>query len=148
LTEVGSRTTLSYMSHQALLNADNRRLSPRFPVRATLNEYIAEEEAPGIALDVSMAGLALRTAPMEKPRETTVVAVEVELPGTGEAIWASAQPRFHAIGPGYDVSGLLFLDMARKHRRLLHDYVNERRERWRRLFGPRPVFTSRFGCLI
>jgi hypothetical protein len=26
--------------------------------------------------------------------------------------------------------------------------VSERRERWRRLFGPRPVFVSRFGCLI
>jgi hypothetical protein len=136
------------MSYQALLSADNRRLSPRFPIRATLNEYIAEQEAPGIALDVSMAGLALRTAPTEKAGNTAVVGVEVELPGTGEAIWASAQPRFHAVGPGFEVSGLLFLDMARKHRRLLHDYVNERRERWRRLFGPRTILTSRFGCLI
>jgi hypothetical protein len=136
------------MSYLNPPGADNRRLSPRFPVHAVLNEYIRDRQTPGLAVDVSMAGLALRKMAAPKVHHASVVGVEVELPGTGEAIWASAQPRFHAVGREFQMSGLLFLDMARKHRRLLHEYVSERRERWRRLFGPRPVFTSRFGCLI
>ena len=36
--------------------------------------------------------------------------------------------------------------MARKHETLIRDYVRERRERWLRLFSPRPIYVSRFGC--
>jgi hypothetical protein len=136
------------MSYTTPPGVDNRRLSPRFPVNATLNEYIKDRQTTGLAMDVSLAGLALRKVAAPKVHHASVVGIEVELPGTGEVIWASAQPRFHAVGRDFQMSGLLFLDMARKHRRLLHDYVSERRERWRRLFGPRPTLTSRFGCLI
>jgi hypothetical protein len=127
---------------------NNRRISPRFPVTAHLNEYIRDRPSPALALDVSMAGLAIKKPSTPRLHHAGVVGIEVELPGTHEVIWASAEPRFHAVGGQFQLSGLLFLDMARKHRRLLHDYVAERRERWRRLFAPRPVFTSRFGCLI
>jgi hypothetical protein len=136
------------MSYTTPPGVDNRRVSPRFPVCTTLNEYIEDRQSTGLAMDVSLAGLSLRKAAAPRIDRASVVGIEVELPGTGELIWASAQPRFHAVGREFQMSGLLFLDMARKHRRLLHDYVNERRERWRRLFGPRPTFTSRFGCLI
>ncbi len=130
------------------LGLDNKRFAPRFPVSANLNEYVRDRPSPATALDVSVAGLAIRKPVTPRIHHSGVVALEVELPGTGEVIWASAQPRFHAVGPQFQLSGLLFLDMARKHRRLLHDYVSERRERWKRLFAPRPIYTSRFGCLI
>ena len=136
------------MYYISALLPGNKRLAPRFPVQAGLNEYVRDRPSPATALDVSVAGLAIRKPTAPRIHHAGVIGVEVELPGTGEVIWASAQPRFHAVGPEFQLSGLLFLDMARKHRRLLHDYVNERRERWRRLFAPRPIYTSRFGCLV
>jgi len=136
------------MYYLSTLLPDNKRFAPRFPVQANLNEYIRDRPSPAVALDVSVAGLSIRKPIAPRVHHAGVIALEVELPGTGEAIWASAAPRFHAVGPQFQLSGLLFLDMARKHRRLLHDYINERRERWRRLFAPRPIYTSRFGCPI
>lgn len=136
------------MYYISTLLPDNKRFAPRFPVRANLNEYVRDRPSPAVALDVSVAGLSIRKPIAPRVHHSGVIALEVELPGTGEAIWASAAPRFHAVGPEFQLSGLLFLDMARKHRRLLQDYINERRERWRRLFAPRPIYTSRFGCPI
>jgi hypothetical protein len=126
----------------------NRRITPRFPVQATINEIVRDRASPAVALDVSLSGLAIRKPTVPRLYHAGVVGIEVELPGTNETIWASAEPRFHAVGPRFQMSGLLFLDMARKHRRLLHDYVSERRERWRRLFTPKPIYVSRFGCRI
>lgn len=139
---------MSYMYDFISPSPANRRISPRFPIQAQLNEVVRDRASPAVAFDVSLAGLAIRKPTVPRLYHAGVVGIEVELPNTNEIIWASAEPRFHAVGQRFHLSGLLFLDMARKHRRLLHDYVSERRERWRRLFAPRPVFASRFGCLI
>jgi hypothetical protein len=127
------------------LGSDDRRLGPRFPLRTYMHQYVRDVPYQALALDVSESGLAIRkpTAPVPDAR---VVGLELELPGTGEVIWASAEPRFHSVGAKTHFSGLHFLHMARKHEHLIRDYVSERRERWLRLFTPRPIYVSRFGC--
>lgn len=127
------------------LSPDDRRLAPRFPLRTYMNQYIRDVPYQALALDVSEAGLAIRkpTAPVP---HTRVVGLELELPGTSEVIWASAEPRFHSVGAKTHFSGLHFLAMARKHEHLIRDYVRERHERWLRLFTPRAIYVSRFGC--
>jgi hypothetical protein len=110
-----------------------------------MNQYVRDEPFKALALDVSETGLAIRK-PTERIPHTRVVGLELELPGTGEIIWASAEPRFHSVSARDHFSGLHFLGMARKHERLIRDYVRERRERLLRLFAPRPVYVSRFGC--
>ena len=127
------------------LGPDDRRITPRFPLRTYMNQYVRDEAYQALALDVSETGLAIRkpTAPIP---HTRVVGLELELPGTSEVIWASAEPRFHSVGAREHFSGLHFLGMARKHERLIRDYVRERHERWLRLFSPRPIYVSRFGC--
>ena len=127
------------------LGPDDRRTAPRFPLRTYMNQYVRDVPYKALALDVSEEGLAIRkpTAPVPDAR---VVGLELELPGTSEVIWASAEPRFHSVGAKTHFSGLHFLNMARKHERLIRDYVSERRERWLRLFTPRPIYFSRFGC--
>jgi hypothetical protein len=117
-------------------------------VQAHLNEIVRDRASPAVAFDVSLAGLAIRKPTVPRLYHAGVVGIELELPGTEEVIWASAAPRFHAVGTRFHLSGLLFLDMARKHRSLLHDYISERRERWRRLFAPKPISVSRFGARI
>ena len=110
-----------------------------------MNQYVRDVPYHALALDVSEAGLAIRK-PTTPITHTGVVGLELELPGTGEVIWASAEPRFHSVSKREHFSGLQFLGMARKHERLIRDYVRERRERWIRLFSPRPIYVSRFGC--
>jgi hypothetical protein len=139
---------MSYMYDAGLLSTDNRRQEPRLRLNALMNEYIADEGYAAVALNVSEAGLSIRK-PMElqSPR-SRLVALELELPGTNEVIWASAERRFHAVGPHFQFSGLHFSSMARKHQRLLRDYVRERQARLQRLLAPRTVFHSRFGALV
>lgn len=128
----------------ALRPAD-RRAAPRLPLRTYMNQYVRDLPYRALALDVSEEGLAIRK-PTERIPHTRVVGLELELPGTGEVIWASAEPRFHSVGAKTHFSGLHFLAMAGKHERLIRDYVRERRERLMRLFAPRPIYVSRFGC--
>jgi c-di-GMP-binding flagellar brake protein YcgR len=110
-----------------------------------MHEYVRDEPYEAVALDVSETGLAIRK-PTGRIAHERVVGLELELPGTSEIIWASAEPRFHAVNARTHFSGLHFLSMATKHERLIRDYVRERRERLLRLLAPRPVYVSRFGC--
>jgi hypothetical protein len=127
------------------LGSDDRRLAPRFPLRTYMHQYVRDIAYKALALDVSEAGLAIRK-PTERVPHTRLVGLELELPGTNEVIWASAEPRFHSVDAQTHFSGLHFVSMARKHETLIRDYVRERRERWLRLFTPRPIYVSRFGC--
>jgi hypothetical protein len=127
------------------LGPDNRRLSPRLRMRVFMNEYVGDDPCQALARDVSETGLALLKLPAKGAPSVEIVTLEVELPGTSETIWAAAQPRFESLGPDYQVSGLRFVSMARKHERLIRDYVRERRERLARLFSLRPIVRSRFA---
>jgi c-di-GMP-binding flagellar brake protein YcgR len=128
------------------LGPDNRRLSPRLRMRVFMNEYVGDDPCQALARDVSETGLALLKLPARAAAPSSdIVTLEVELPGTNETIWAAAQPRFESLGPDYQVSGLRFVSMARKHERLIRDYVRERRERLARLFTFTPIVRSRFA---
>jgi len=127
------------------LGSDNRRLSPRLRMRVFLNEYVGDHPCQAIVRDVSETGLALLKLPQRDLPSADVVTLEVELPGTNETIWAAAQPRFESLNFDHQISGLRFVSMARKHERLIRDYVRERRERLARLFSPRPIVVSRFA---
>ena len=127
------------------LGPDNRRLSPRLRMRVFVNEYVGDDPCQAMARDVSETGLALLKLPERAAPAGGLVTLEVELPGTNETIWAAAQPRFESLNPEYQISGLRFVSMARKHERLIRDYVRERRERLARLFSLRPIVQSRFA---
>jgi hypothetical protein len=127
------------------LGSDNRRLSPRLRMRVFMNEYVGDDPCQALARDLSETGLALLKLPARTASPVQIVTLEVALPGTNETIWAAAQPRFESLGPDYQVSGLRFVSMARKHERLIRDYVRERRERLARLLTLPPIVQSRFA---
>lgn len=133
------------MYDKLLLGRDNRRLSPRLRMRVFMNEYVGDDPCQALARDVSETGLALVKLPPRAAPSRDIVTLEVELPGTNETIWAAAQARFESLGPDYQVSGLRFVSMARKHERLIRDYVRERRERLARLFTLPPIAKRRFA---
>ena len=121
-----------------------RRQTPRLRLALTMNEYVKDDPCPALARDVSEGGLALQKQQVGPQQHLVeLVNLEIELPGTNETIWATAEPRFDALHRSLQVSGLRFVSMARKHERLIHDYLRERRERLARLLAPRPI-QSRF----
>lgn len=125
------------MYDSVLPEMSERRSDPRLRVQVFLNEYIRDNPYRALAVDISESGLAIQklTEPIVRPAR--IVGLELELPGTHEVIWASAEAKFDAVGDDFHVSGLRFSAMARKHQRLLRDYVRERRQRLDRLFGRR-----------
>jgi hypothetical protein len=111
----------------------NRRSDKRLRLQLYLNQYIKDREFRALAVDISESGLAVQKLTEPVVPHAPVVGIEIELPGTNELIWAAAEPRFDEVGRDFHVSGLLFRSMARKHQRLLRDYVRERRLRLARL---------------
>lgn len=126
-----------YDSLRAL--SSDRRTGPRFRVQLFLNEYVRDRPYRALALDISETGLSIQKLTEPVVRSSRLVAVEMELPGTSEVIWASAEARFDSIGDDFHVSGLRFAAMARKHERLLREYVQARKARLERLFGRRSL---------
>jgi len=124
---------MSYMYDRHIPDGPNRRADPRLRLQLYLNEYIKDREFRALATDISESGLALQRLTEPVVTHAPVVGIELELPGTSELIWAAAEPRFDSIGTDFHVSGLRFRGMARKHQRLLRDYVRERRLRIARL---------------
>lgn len=124
---------MSYMAlHQS---RDDRRLNGRVALDMFFNQYIQDHPIRALAVDVSEHGLAAqRLVDRVRPR-TSVVAVEFELPGTGEVIWARGETQFERIDRDFHRAGIRFVAMARKHERLIREFVWDRRlslfARWR-----------------
>ena len=127
------------------LGRDNRRLASRLRLQVQMNAYVADQPCRALARDVSETGLAFQRRLDPRVPNSEIVTLEIELPGTNETIWASAQPRFDALRIDQQISGLRFVSMARKHERLIRDYVRERRARLARLFASPPRIVSRFA---
>ena len=98
-------------------------------------QYIQEHPYRSLAVNVSEHGLAAQRLVEPSARHARVVAIEFELPGTGEVIWAKAETQFEAIGRDFHRAGIRFLAMARRHERLVREFVWDRRlgalARWR-----------------
>ncbi len=102
----------------------DRRSGPRIALEIFLNQYVRDRLVRGLTQNISPAGLYLQTA--RSPRsclpQVDAVALEFELPGTGEVIWARGelchQARDHfALG-----AGIRFAGMAQAHAQLIRDY--------------------------
>jgi hypothetical protein len=121
----------------------DRRDDPRVPLQMFLNEYVRDCPYRALAVNVSPTGLFLQKLAEPTLRHARAVGLEFELPGTGEVIWARAESRFDTIADDFHLTGLRFTAMARKHERLVRDYVRERdwllERMWLRLrYGQEP----------
>jgi hypothetical protein len=92
-----------------------------------LNQYVRDLPFRALATNLSPSGLLIQkllepTIPLSR-----VVSVEFEIPGTGEIVWARAEPRFDTLDEDFHTSGLTFTGMAGKHERLLRDFVFDKK---------------------
>jgi hypothetical protein len=108
------------------VSASDRRGDARIRTEMFLNQYVREQPYRALATNVSTSGLFLQKLAMPYMRHAPSVGLEFELPGTGEIIWAGAECRFDAVGSDFHLTGLRFTAMARKHERLIRDYVRDK----------------------
>lgn len=127
------------MSYRRSVLADERRSDPRIRTEIHLNQYIRACPFRALVINLSPTGLLLQKLVEPHIPRAQVVSVELELPGTGEVVWARAEPRFDVIDDDFHTSGLTFTGMARKHERLLRDFVLDR---WLGMRS-RPLFARR-----
>lgn len=111
-----------------------RRFAPRVRVEMFLTQYIRDIPFRALATNLSPTGLLIQKLVERHIPLSRVVSVEFEIPGTGEIVWARAEPRFDALTEDFHSSGLTFTGMANKHERLLHEYVLHKKfsRTWRR----------------
>lgn len=121
--------------------ADNRRVDDRLPLSIFLNQYIEERLQRVVTSNLSPTGMHVhrvhnpRVPQAPFSREHRFVQVELALPGTGEVIWARGEVRHDELvlssdgmsAPLVHGTGILLRDMARGHRRLLMDWLDEER---------------------
>jgi hypothetical protein len=105
---------------------NERREDPRIRLEMFLNEYVKECPYRALAVNVSSTGLYLQRLADPTARRSNSVGLEFELPGTGETIWARAESRFDWVADDFHLTGFRFTAMARKHERLVRDFVREK----------------------
>ncbi|MCC6746294.1 MAG: PilZ domain-containing protein [Deltaproteobacteria bacterium] len=111
------------------MGSANRRGGFRIPLQMLINEYRADHAQRCLTMNVSATGLYLNRLVRPASRDGRQVALEFELPGTGETIWAAGDVRFDHHDRHFYGTGVHFRAMARGHHRMIQDYLAEFRAR-------------------
>jgi hypothetical protein len=118
------------MSHQKeapRMTAHDRRLGYRLPLEMFLNEYVQDRAHRALSVNISETGMYVNKVIQPLSRQTRVIGLEFELPGTGEVIWARGEIAYDAIDEYFHGQGIRFTAMPRLHARILRDYCIEKR---------------------
>jgi hypothetical protein len=113
----------------------DRRYEHRVPLEMYLNTYVEDRPQRGFTVNVSESGLFLNTLNDMPMPPLTPVGLELALPGTAETIWAGGLLCYDAVDDYFYGQGIRFVAMARRHARMLHDFLALARRR--RLLLPR-----------
>jgi hypothetical protein len=105
----------------------DRRYERRVPLEMYLNAYVEDRPHRGFTLNLSESGLYLNTLSRTPLPPLTTVGLELDLPGASETIWAAGMLCYDAVDEYFHGEGIRFVAMARRHLRLLHDFLNARR---------------------
>lgn len=102
-----------------------RRSALRVPAEIYLTQYVDDEPYRCFTVDVSATGLHVNKLIDTIWRRTSIVQVELPLPG-GDSIWAMGNVQYDAFDPFFHSMGVRLVEMARKHRRMLDEFVHDR----------------------
>lgn len=115
----------------------NRRHAQRLPVGFYIEQIIEDESHRSFLSDLSASGLY-----MERPfellsRRSSVVQVELPLPGD-ETLWAKCEVVYDRFDSLFHGTAVRFTAMARKHQRMLREWLRETSTE-QRVLEPRPI---------
>jgi hypothetical protein len=94
-----------------------------------LNEYVQDRAHRAFSVNISETGMYLNKVIQPMSRQSRVVGLEFELPGTGELVWARGEVAYDSIDEYFHGQGVRFTGMPRAHARMLRDYCVEKRRR-------------------
>jgi hypothetical protein len=101
-----------------------------------LNEYVRDKAHRCMAVNLSPTGIYLNRLARPIWRDNPVVGLEFELPETSDVVWARGEIRYDKLDPYFHGTGIEFTGMARAHKRLIRDYVYDKRaQRLRKLLA-------------
>ncbi len=99
-----------------------------------MNEYLNDRPYRALTVNISESGVFVNKVITGLSRRSRVVGLELELPGTGELIWARGEICYDTLSDCFHGEGIRFTAMPRVHARLIRDYcIEKRRERLGRL---------------
>ena len=91
--------------------------------------YVHDRPVRGLVTNLSDSGLNLSAISMLAPPPGLVIGLELDVPGMGDSIWASAHVCYRSEDRLASGLGLRFVAMARAHARLLRDFCIEVRRK-------------------
>ncbi|HUS68014.1 MAG TPA: PilZ domain-containing protein [Kofleriaceae bacterium] len=113
------------------MEPSDRRIGMRIDLELFLNEYVRDRPYRVLAANLSETGLYFhRVSPDPAARlvpQGTPVGLELELPETGEVIWARGEICREAWGKTLRGTGVRFADMPRCHARLVREFCQQKR---------------------
>lgn len=114
--------TISYMMR-------DRRLGFRVPLQVFLTQYVRDRPIRALARDISDTGVSLQTPEISSqvPHERRQIGLEIELPGTGEVIWARGEVCHSEGDDMVRTSGIRFTAIPTHYARILRDYCIDSR---------------------
>jgi hypothetical protein len=124
--------------HFTMTSVELRRMAPRVPLEGLCGVVGQRELRHASMLDLSALGLRIER-PFDPASAARFVQLEIELPGTGELVWARGEVAFAHLSPMggrhpdgqprlWCRAGIRLVQIARSERLLLRDYVLEARD--------------------
>lgn len=102
-----------------------RRSALRVPAEIYLTQYMDDEPTRCFTVNLSTSGIYVNKLIDTIWRRTSIVQVELPIPGD-DTIWAMGSVAYDSFDPYFHSMGVQLVEMARKHRRLLDEFVHDR----------------------
>jgi hypothetical protein len=106
---------------------DDRRLGYRIPFETMVTSYVRDRPVRGLTSNLSDTGVNVSALSVLAPPPGLVVGLEIELPGTGDSIWAAGQICYRKDDHLASGLGVRFVAMARSQARMIRDFCIEAR---------------------
>jgi len=105
--------------------SDERRRADRIPVGFYVRQMVDGEPHRCFTTNLSTRGLFVERvlAPME--RKSTVVQIEVPLPGSTDTLWTRGEVVYDRFERLFHGTAIRFTGMANKHRRMLRSFLHD-----------------------
>ena len=105
----------------------DRRYEDRVPMEMYLNAYFEDRPQRGFTANLSESGLFLNSLSRASLPPLTPMGLELALPGIRDTIWAAGLLCYEEMDEYFHGTGVRFVGMARRHARILHDFLTRRR---------------------
>lgn len=107
----------------------DRRLGHRIDLDLFLNSVVSNRPMRALAANVSTTGMYLEIVRGALPANDNVqqLAIEFQLPGQAESIWALAEICYRSPGSLVEGVGIRFVAMPQCHARMLRDFCVDAR---------------------